>query len=119
VAMSIFFIFHHRLECTLRARTIRIGRCFQQYAWGDLPEQASFVLAPPARALGAAIADDGMPVAIGLGLVLGDAGNGITGNRNSPFVSAHALTCRRLFICVGQRRRGRPTPTQGPNEVYR
>jgi hypothetical protein len=31
------FHFHHRLERALRGRTIRIGRCFQQYAWGDLP----------------------------------------------------------------------------------
>jgi hypothetical protein len=31
------FHFHHRLERALRGRTIRIGRCFQQYSWGDLP----------------------------------------------------------------------------------
>src|SRR6266702_7536089 len=66
------FHFHHRLERALRGRTIRIGRCFQQYSWGDLPGQAPFVLAPSACALGAAIADDGIPVAIGLGLVLGN-----------------------------------------------
>src|SRR5205807_5968120 len=51
------FHFHHRLKRALRGRTIRIGRRFQQYAWGDLPGQAPFVLAPSACALGAAIAD--------------------------------------------------------------
>ena len=43
-----------------------------QRARGDLPGQAPFILAPPALTLGAAVADDRIPVAIGLGLILGE-----------------------------------------------
>ena len=63
---------HHRLERTLCGRPVRIGRRFYQYARCNLPGQAPFVLAPPACPLSATIADDGVPVTIGLDLVLGE-----------------------------------------------
>src|SRR5579883_889130 len=56
---------HHRLERALRlaaASRKRIGQC----AWGDLPGEAPPVLAPAARAFAAAIADDRVPVTVGL-----------------------------------------------------
>jgi hypothetical protein len=66
------FHLHHRVERALRGCLVGISRCFDQHARRDLPRQAPLVLAPPALALGAAVADDGVPVAIGLGLILGD-----------------------------------------------
>src|SRR5205085_412057 len=42
-----------------------------QHARRDLPGDAPLVLAPAARALLAAIADDGVPVAVGLLLIVG------------------------------------------------
>src|SRR3546814_8846156 len=42
-----------------------------QHARRDLPRDAPLVLAPAARALLAAIADDGVPVAVGLLLIVG------------------------------------------------
>ncbi len=47
------------------------GQRFGQHARRDLPVDAPLVLAPAAFALAAAVADDGIPVAVGLGLVLG------------------------------------------------
>src|SRR5262245_46054355 len=61
---------HHRLERALglvAAGRHRVG----QHARCDLPRHAPFVLAPAAGALLAAIADDGVPVAVGLGLTVG------------------------------------------------
>src|SRR5205085_9196095 len=63
------FHFHHRLERSLGGRTVGIGRCVQQRPRGDLPGQAPSVLAPSARALGAAVVDDRVPVAVGPALV--------------------------------------------------
>src|ERR1700719_641152 len=64
--------FHHRLERALGGRTVGIGRRVQQRPRSDLPGQAPSVLAPSARALGAAVVDDRVPVAVRLGLVVGD-----------------------------------------------
>src|SRR6267143_2979718 len=61
---------HHGIECTLRF--IAAGRQrLHQHARRDLPGDAPLVLAPAARTLLAAIADDGVPVAVGLVLIVG------------------------------------------------
>src|SRR4051812_28910479 len=65
------FHLHHRVERALGDRGIRIGDRFGQDDRRNLPAQAPFVLAPTARTLFAAVADDRVPVAIGLGLVSG------------------------------------------------
>src|ERR1700704_1237282 len=61
---------HHGLEralCFIAAGRHRL----RQHARRDLPGDAPFVLAPAARTLLAAIADDGVPVAVGLLLIVG------------------------------------------------
>src|SRR4030081_2759724 len=61
---------HHRLEralCFIAAGRHRL--C--QHARCDLPGDAPLVLAPAARALLASIADNGVPVAVGLLLIIG------------------------------------------------
>src|SRR5687767_11249367 len=61
---------HHRIEralCLITAGCHRLG----QHARCDLPGDAPLVLAPAARTLLAAIADDGVPVAVGLLLIVG------------------------------------------------
>src|ERR1700722_5228025 len=61
---------HHRLKralCFIASGRERLG----QHAWCDLPREAPLVFAPAARTLLAAIADDGVPVAVGLGLIVG------------------------------------------------
>src|SRR4051812_22275664 len=61
---------HHRLEralCPITAGGKRLG----QHARRDLPRHAPLVFAPTACALLAAIADDGVPVAVGLLLIVG------------------------------------------------
>src|SRR4249920_2113536 len=61
---------HHRIEralCFIAAGRHRLG----QHARRDLPGDAPLVLAPAARTLLAAIADDGVPVAVGLLLIVG------------------------------------------------
>ena len=70
-AMSIFFICHHRIERALGGGGIGIGDRLRQGDRRDLPGQSPFVLAPAARALLAAVADDRVPVAIRFGLVGG------------------------------------------------
>src|SRR5215467_12045417 len=60
---------HHRLKgafCRSAASRKRIG----QRAWSDLPGEAPAVLAPAARAFPAAVADDRIPVAVRLCLVV-------------------------------------------------
>src|SRR6476661_11075759 len=60
---------HHsfkRALCFIAADRQRFG----QYTRRDLPRHAPLVFAPAARALLAAIADDGVPIAIGLGLIV-------------------------------------------------
>jgi hypothetical protein len=69
-AMSIFLIAHHRFEGAPR-RVAAGGDRRREYARRDLPGHAPPVLAPAAGALLAAIADDRIPVAIGLRLVVG------------------------------------------------
>src|SRR5678815_2612756 len=61
---------HHRLEGALRliaAGRKRVG----EHARGDLPGEAPAVLAPAALAFLAAIADDRVPVAVRLFLIVG------------------------------------------------
>src|SRR5512143_1121951 len=60
---------HHRLEGTLCLGTTR-GKRIGQRARSDLPREAPAVLAPTARALLAAVADDRVPVAIRLFLIV-------------------------------------------------
>jgi hypothetical protein len=66
-----FLHLHHGIERALGGGGVRIGDRLCQGDWGNLPGQAPFVLAPTAVALLAAVADDGVPVAIGFGLVGG------------------------------------------------
>src|SRR3954452_14166199 len=61
---------HHRLERT-SGPIAAPGECIGQYPRGDLPADAPFVLAPAAATFLPAIADDRVPVAVGLFLVLG------------------------------------------------
>jgi hypothetical protein len=61
---------HHRIEralCFIAAGGERLG----QHARRDLPGDAPFDFAPAARALLAAIAVDGVPIAVGLLLIVG------------------------------------------------
>src|SRR5690606_38868984 len=62
---------HHGVERALGHGGVGAGECFGQHPRRDLPRQAPAVLAPAAFALLAAIADDGVPVAVGLRLVVG------------------------------------------------
>src|SRR4051794_14527437 len=60
---------HHRIKCALcfiAAGRHRLG----QLARRDLPRHAPLVFAPAARALLAAIADDSVPIAVGLRLIV-------------------------------------------------
>ena len=61
---------HHCVESASRFFTAG-GQRFGQHARGDLPGETPPVFAPPARALLTAIADDRVPVAVSLFLVLG------------------------------------------------
>ena len=70
-AMSIFCIFIIASNARLAAAPIGIGDGLRQGERRDLPGQSPLVLAPAALALLAAVADDRVPVAIGLGLVGG------------------------------------------------
>src|SRR5215210_5382889 len=62
---------HHRRERALGRAAVGIVHRLEQDAWGDLPREAPFVLAPAARAFLAAGADDRVPVAVGFFLVFG------------------------------------------------
>src|SRR5688572_30327626 len=62
---------HHRLEDALGPRRVTVHRLGED-ARGDLPRDAPLVLAPAAHAFLPAVADDRVPVAIGLCLALGD-----------------------------------------------
>ena len=62
---------HHRLESAPGRRRVGIGDGLGEDARRDLPRQAPFVPAPAAGAFLAAVVDDGMPQAVGLGLVVG------------------------------------------------
>src|SRR5262245_28571137 len=61
---------HHRIECALCFGAADRQR-LRQYARRDLPRDAPPVFAPAACALLATIADDGVPIAIGLFLIAG------------------------------------------------
>src|SRR5688572_9743512 len=60
---------HHRFEGTL-GLIATSGERVGQHARGDLPGEAPPVLAPAALTLLAAVANDGVPVAVGLFLVI-------------------------------------------------
>src|SRR6266478_1470582 len=62
--------FHHRIKGTLCFRAAD-RQCLDQHARRDLPGDAPLVLAPAALALLATIANDGLPVAVGLLLIVG------------------------------------------------
>src|SRR4029453_924640 len=64
------FHVHHRIEralCSLAAGGEGLGK----HAWRDLPGDAPLVFAPAARALLAAVAYNGVPIAVGLFLIVG------------------------------------------------
>src|SRR5947207_5995922 len=61
---------HHRIERALGFTPAGRQR-LRQHARRDLPGDAPSVLAPATRALLPAIADDGVPVAVGLLLIVG------------------------------------------------
>src|SRR6267154_713030 len=61
---------HHGIECTLCFIAANRQRLCQ-HARRDLPGDAPLVLAPAARALLASIADNSVPVAVGLLLIIG------------------------------------------------
>ena len=65
------FHLHHRIERALGGSGIGTGYRFGQSDRRDLPGQSPFVLAPAARTLFAAVADDRVPVTISFGLVSG------------------------------------------------
>ena len=70
LSSDIDLLCHHRIERALGF--IAAGRHrFGQHPRRDLPRHAPLVFAPAARALLAAIADDGVPIAVGLGLIVG------------------------------------------------
>ena len=62
---------HHGFHGPLRGSSIRVGHGFEQHTRRDLPGEAPAILAPAAGALLAAVADDRVPVPIGLGLASG------------------------------------------------
>src|SRR4029077_14549355 len=62
---------HHRIERALGGGGVGIDYRFGQSDRRNLPGQASFVLAPAARTLFAAVAHDRVPVTISFGLVSG------------------------------------------------
>src|SRR4030081_3233101 len=61
---------HHGIECAL-CFSAAVRQCLCQHARRDLPGDAPLVLAPAARTLLASIADNGVPVAVGLLLIIG------------------------------------------------
>src|SRR3954468_24196467 len=63
---------HHRVEGPFGRCGVRAGGGVEQDAWSDLPGEAPAVLAPTAGAFLAAVVDDRVPVAVGLGLILGN-----------------------------------------------
>jgi hypothetical protein len=69
--MSIFFI-SIIASNAFRGGPVRVRRRFQQYAQSELPRRAAAIPAPAAGPFGASVADNGMPVAVGFGLVLGE-----------------------------------------------
>ncbi len=62
---------HHGLEGASRCLGVGIAYRLDEDLRGDLPGDAPLVLAPAALARLTAVVDDGVPVAIRLGLVLG------------------------------------------------
>lgn len=62
---------HHGRERALGCGLVGIGDRFREGTGCDLPGEAPLVLAPAACALLTTVADDGIPEAVGFGLVLG------------------------------------------------
>src|SRR3712207_1577280 len=62
---------HHRFKCSPGRGLVRIAVGPQQRTRRDLPRKAPAILAPTAIAFLPAIADDGVPITVGLLLVVG------------------------------------------------
>ncbi len=102
---------HHRLEGTpgdIAARGHRIG----QDAWGNLPVEAPFVLAPAARTFSATIADDSAPVTVRFRLIFGRdlkregfrlSINRLKPNETYPLLLAHVSSPKVLLVLNAQR----------------
>jgi hypothetical protein len=63
---------HHGIHCTLHRSLVRVLHRGEQRPRNDLPGVSPAVLTPAAIALDAAVVDDGVPIAIGFGLVVGE-----------------------------------------------
>ena len=61
---------HHGVECALGGGPVWVVHGLEQHPGRDLPRDAPLVLAPAADAFLAAVADDGLPQTVGLGLIL-------------------------------------------------
>jgi hypothetical protein len=83
---------HHRVEHPPRRLAVRAGQRIDQRARRDLPVQAPLVLAPAAGAGLAAVVDEGVPQAVGFGLVVGGdlEGEGLGVRKDRPAVQADA-----------------------------
>src|SRR5690606_39300276 len=62
---------HHRVDRARGGLAVWVGDGFDQHPRRDLPGHAPLVLAPAAGGFLAAVADDGVPQAVGLFLVVG------------------------------------------------
>lgn len=107
---------HHRIHRTLGGGAIRILRRRQQRARGNLPRKAPAVLAPAAHAFLAAVADDGVPQPVGLGLVVGEdhEADRFVGDEHRTAVDAQEIAAadgeldhQFLALRAGRRVRGR------------
>jgi len=83
---------HHRLEHPLRGGAIGICHPVGQRTRGDLPRQPPPVLAPTAGAGRAAVVQNGIPQAIGFGLIVGChlEGKGLAVREDGPAVQPDA-----------------------------
>src|SRR3546814_10191749 len=80
---------HHRLEGALCLAAVRIGRQVEQAPRRDLPEEAPAIIAPAAGILGAPVADDRVPVAVGFLLVFGDDHEAYRDRKSTRLNSSH------------------------------
>jgi hypothetical protein len=89
-ATSIFFIASSPRSAL--GRGAPFGHRVRQHAWGDLPADAPSVLAPAALTFLPAMADDRVPVSVGLCLVVGRdlEGEGLVVLELRPAIEADA-----------------------------